>query len=388
MAELSIRPVRTRRELKRFVKAPFHLHRDRPQWVAPLIFERMEFLNREKNPYFEHAEAEYLLAEREGEPVGRITVQVDQRWDEYQGGSDAMFGFFETAEDPEVANALLDAAAEWARQRGRSRLLGPMDFTTNDEVGILIEGYERRPYVLEPWHPPHYKDLIEAHGFAKAMDVLMWHLELGSLKQGERFDPAIHAAAEKALREEGIVIRNMRKGEMADEVRRFMAVYNEAWGDNWGFVPITDAEAEFQAKNLKQILDEDWAYMAEKDGEVIGAALTLPDINQVMAKMGGRLLPFGWLRFLLGRRKIDRLRVLALGVKHAYHHSGVAAGLYLKHLETAHKPGAIEGGEMGWILETNGPMNRAMEGMGGEVVKKYRIYEKAIGRDDPGRGST
>jgi hypothetical protein len=303
---------------------------------------------------------------------------VDARWDEFQGGSDAMFGFFETAEDPEVAAALFDAARDWARGKGRERILGPMDFTTNDEVGILIEGFEKRPMILEPWHPPHYRALIEAEGLGKAMDVLMWELNFGDLKDGERFDPAIHAAAEKALREEGIEIRNMRKRDMANEVRRFMEVYNEAWGDNWGFVPVTDAEAEFQAKNLKQVIDEDWAYMAEKDGEVVGAALTLPDINQVMAKLNGRLLPLGWLRFLLGKSKIDRLRVLALGVKHAYHHTGVAAGLYLKHLETAQKPGAIEGGEMGWILETNKPMNRAMEGMGGKVVKRYRIFERAI----------
>lgn len=378
MAEVSIRPVQSKRELKRFVKVPFGLHREQPQWVAPLIFERMEFLNREKNPYFEHADVELFIAERDGQAVGRISAQIDHRWDEFQGGSDAMFGFFETANDPEVAAALLGVATEWARERGRSRILGPMDFTTNDEIGILIEGYERRPMILEPWHPPHYRDLIEGEGFEKAMDVQMWELQFGDLKEGERFDPSIHAAAEKALHEEGIVIRNLRKREMVDEVRRFTDVYNEAWGDNWGFVPITDAEVEFQAKNLKQVIDEDWAFMAEKDGEVIGAALTLPDINQVMAKLGGRLLPFGWLKFLLGKGKIDQLRVFALGVKHEYRHSGVAAGLYLKHLETAAQPGAIGGGEMGWILETNGPMNRAMEGMGGKVVKKYRLFEQRL----------
>jgi hypothetical protein len=378
VASVSIRPVRSKRELKRFVKVPFGLHRDQPQWVAPLIFERMEFLNPKKNPWFEHGEAEFLIAERGGEAVGRISAHIDHRWDTYQGGSDAMFGFFETANDPEVAAALLGAATEWARGKGRGRLLGPMDFTTNDEIGVLIDGFDRRPMILEPWHPPYYRELIEAEGFGKAMDVQMWELQFGDLKEGESFDPSIHAAAEKGLRDEGIVIRNMRKREMASEVRRFMDVYNEAWGDNWGFVPITDAEVEFQAKNLKQVIDEDWAYMAEKDGEVVGAALTLPDINQVLTRLNGRLLPFGWLRFLLGKGKVDQLRVLALGVKHDYRHSGVAAGLYLKHLETAAAPGKIEGGEMGWILETNGPMNRAMEGMGGKVVKKYRIFEKAL----------
>ncbi len=378
MAGVSIRAVKSKRDLKRFVKVPFRLHRDSARWVAPLIFERMEFLNREKNPYFEHAEAEFLLAERDGEAVGRITVQIDQRWDEFQGGSDAMFGFFESEDDPEVARALLDAAAGWARERGRERILGPMDFTTNDEIGILIEGYERRPMILEPWHPPHYKELIEGEGFGKAMDVLMWELQFGDLKEGKRFDPAIHAAAQRALEEEGIRIRNVRKSDLDEEFRKLMEVYNDAWGSNWGFVPITDAERVFQTKNLKPVLAEEWMMVAEKEGEVIGGAITLPDINQVLARMNGRLLPFGWLRFLLGRRRIDQLRVFALGVKHDYRHTGVAAGLYLRHLENAAVPGAISGGEMGWILETNGPMNRAMEGMGGRVVKRYRLYERSL----------
>jgi hypothetical protein len=383
MASVTIRPVRNRRQLKRFVKVPFRLHRESEQWVPPLVFERMQFLDRKKNPWFEHGEAEFFLAEREGKAVGRISAHLDHRWDEYQGGRDAMFGFFETAEDPEVTRALFDAATAWATERGRERILGPMDFTTNDEIGILIEGFERQPMILEPWHPPYYQRLIEAEGFAKAMDVLMWELRMGELKEGEKFDPSIHEAAEKALHDEGITIRNMRKSDMAGEVRRFMDVYNEAWGDNWGFVPITDAEVEFQAKNLKQVLDEEWTFMAEKNGEVVGAALTLPDINQVMAKLNGRLLPFGWAKFLLGKRKIDRLRVFALGVKHDYRHSGVAAGLYLEHIKMAALPDKIHWGEMGWILETNKPMNRAMEGMGGKIVKKYRLYERPLDGGDP-----
>ena len=378
MGSVTIRPVGSRRERKRFVKVPFQLHRDHPQWVAPLIFERMEFLNPSKNPWFDHAEAQLFVAERDGEPVGRISAQIDNRWDEFQGGNDALFGFFETVEDPEVARALFEAAREWSAARGRERMLGPMDFTTNDELGILIEGFERRPMILEPWHPPFYQRLIEAEGFEKAMDLLMWELQFGELKEGEAFDPSIHEAAKKALEDEGITIRNMRKRDMTAEVKRFMDVYNEAWGNNWGFVPITDAEVAYQAKHLKQVLDENWTYIAEKDGEAVGAALTLPDINQVMAKLNGRLLPFGWLKFLTGKPKIDQLRVFALGVKHDYRHTGVAAGLYLRHLEEAAKPGGIGGGEMGWILETNKPMNRAMEGMGGKVVKRYRLYERAL----------
>lgn len=377
MGTVNVRPVRGRRDLDAFIKLPFRLHPDTP-WVPPLIAERREFLDRDRNPFFAHAEAEYFLAEREGRVVGRITAQIDERWTQHNGGNDGMFGFFECERSPETAAALLDAAAAWLRERGRERVLGPMDFTTNDECGLLIDGYDLEPFVLEPWHPPYYRDLLEGLGMTKAMDLLMWKLELGHLRQGDRFHDLIHQAAEAAVSEHGVVVRHMRKRDLEAEVSRFMEVYNEAWDRNWGFVPISEEEVRFQAKNLKPILDENWAMIAERDGEVVGAALTLPDINQVLRRMNGRLLPLGWWRFLTGRRKIDRVRVFALGVKPAYQHLGVAAALYVEHVETAARV-RQKWGEMGWILEVNEAMNRAMEGMGGTVVKRYRLYERPLG---------
>jgi GNAT superfamily N-acetyltransferase len=373
---VSVRPVAGRRDLRRFIELPFRLRRDDPNWVPPLRFERRRFLDRSRNPYFEHAEAEYFLCERDGEVVGRITAQVDERWDEFQGGNDGMFGFVELENDPEVARALFDAATGWLRERGRERMLGPMDFTTSDEVGLLIEGYEEPSMILEPWHPPYYRDLIEGLGLTKTMDLQMWRLYFGELKEGDKFDAMIHAAAEHS-REQGVTVRQMRKRDLEAEVARFMGVYNEAWGRNWGFVPITEAEVRFQAQNLRPVLDENWAMIAEKDGEVIGAALTLPDVDQALAKMNGRLLPFGWWHFLRRRRYIDRLRVFALGVLPEYQHLGVAAALYQRHWEVAQDPGP-PGGHTGWMLETNEPMNRAMEGMGGTIVQRYRIYELAL----------
>jgi len=377
VSEVSIRPVRGKRDLNQFIELPYRLRAGEPRWVPPLRFERRQFLDRSKNPWFEHAEAELMLAERGGQVVGRISAHLDHRWDEYQGGKDGMFGFFEAEDDPEVVAALIDAARDWLRERGRERMLGPMDFTTNDECGILIEGYDEPSMILEPWHPPYYRERLEAVGLGKAMDLLMWTLWFGELKEGNEFHPMIHAAAEQS-REAGVVIRGMRKRDMEAEVTRFMDVYNEAWGHNWGFVPITEAEVAFQAKNLKPVLDEDWAMIAEKDGEVVGAALTLPDVEQALSRMNGRLFPFGWWHFLRRRKYIDRLRVFALGVKHDYQHVGVAAALYIRHMETAARPGQIKGGHMGWILETNEAMNRAMEGMGGRVVQRYRIYESAL----------
>ena len=373
---VEIRPVQGRSELTSFIKLPFELHGGTP-WVPPLISERRRFLDQAKNPYFQHADAEYFLAWRDGRPVGRITAQIDRRWDEFQGGNDGQFGFIDSEDDPQVFSALLDAAEGWVRDRGRERLIGPMDFTTNDECGLLIEGYDRRPMILEPWHPPHYREKLERAGYAKKMDLLMWYLRMGDLKEGLKFHPAIHEAADKVETEHGITVRNMRRRQLKSEIAKFMEVYNAAWEKNWGFVPITQDECDFQAKNLRPVLDPRWAFIAERGDEVIGAALTLPDINQVMPKLNGRLLPLGWLRFLLGKRKIDEVRVFALGVKPEHQHTGVAARFYIEHIE-ATDPDGVMAGEEGWILETNEPMNRAMEGMGGRVVKKYRLYEKAL----------
>ena len=375
---VTVRPVAGRRDLRSFIELPYRLRRDDPQWVPPLRFERRDFLNKRKNPYFEHAEAEYFLAERDGEVVGRITAQVDSRWDEFQGGNDGMFGFFETEDDPQVVGALVDAAAAWLRERGRGRMLGPMDFTTNDECGLLIDGFDEPSLILEPWHPPYYAEYLEAHGLNKAMDLFMWDLWLDTLKEGDQFHEFIEKAAKQARSEHGVVIRKVRKRDLDAEMGPFMEVYNEAWGTNWGFVPITEAEVKAQAKNLRPVLAEEWCMIAEREGEVIGAALTLPDINQVLARMGGRLFPFGWWHFLTGRRKIDRVRVFALGVKPQYQHMGVAAALYVEHRETATRM-PQKGGHTGWILEVNEAMNRAMEGMGGKISKRYRIYELALG---------
>jgi GNAT superfamily N-acetyltransferase len=378
VAEIEVKPVRSRGDLKRFIKLPWRIYRNAANWVPPLIMERKRHLDREKNPFFEHAEAEYFLAWRGGEPVGRITAQIDRRWDEYQGGSDGQFGFIEAEDDPEVFASLLETAESWVRERGRERLLGPMDFTTNDECGLMIEGYDLHPMILEPWHPPYYRERLEALGYGKKIDLLIWWLSLGELKQGDRFADAIHEVADKVESEHGITVRNIRKRDLDAEMHRFIEVYNSAWERNWGFVPVTEEEARFQAKNLKPVIDERWCFIAERDGEVLGAAFTLPDINQVMKKLNGRLLPLGWLKFLLGKRKIDRVRVFALGVKPEYQHTGIAARFYVRHIETAAETGS-PAGDQGWILETNEPMNRAMEGMGGKLVKRYRLYEKPVG---------
>ena len=371
---LEIRPVRRRRDLTRFIKLPFRLYRDEPNWVAPLIFERRQFLDRGRNPFFEHADAEYFLALRDGRVVGRISAQVDFRLHEFQSVKWGQFGFFECEDDPEAAAALLDSAEGWLTAYGCDRLVGPFDFTTNDECGVLIEGYERTPIILTPWSHRYYPALLESAGLTKAMDTLMWELRV----QGrDDVHPAIWEMAARVESEHGIVCRSFRKRNLEAEVARFMEVYNAAWEKNWGFVPLTDNEVRHYAKTLRPFLDENWAMVAEKDGETVGAALTLPDWNMVLRHMRGRLLPFGWLKALRHRKDIDRVRVFALGVKPAYQHPGVAARFYQMHFESAERT-PQKWGEMGWILESNTAMNRAMEGMGGRIVRRYRLFERPI----------
>ena len=374
---LDVRPVASKRDINTFIKLPWRLYRNEPLWVPPLLFERKRFFDRERNPFFKHAEAEYFLAWRDGRPVGRITAHIDRHFNEFQHHDWGMFGFFECEDDPEAAAALLSAAEQWLRARERDRMVGPMDFTTNDECGVLIDGYDLLPTILTNWQHRYYPKLLEGAGFAKAMDLYMWNLEVSDRT---RVHDAIWQVAREVESKHGIKVRSMRKKDMEAEIGRFLEVYNAAWERNWGFVPLTEQEVRAYAKDLKPILDENWAFIAEKgDGEIVGAALTLPDYNQVLIHMNGRLLPFGWAKALYWRRKVNRVRVFALGVKREWQHTGIAAKFYELHFDSAARTPQT-GGEMGWILETNKSMNRAMEGMGGRIVRTYRVYEKILER--------
>jgi GNAT superfamily N-acetyltransferase len=371
---VEVRPVASKRELKAFMRLPWRLYRNERNWVPPLLMDLRKRLDRKRNPFFEHAEAEYFLAWRDGRPVGRITAQIDRNFNEFQQHEWGMFGFFECENDPEAAAALLDAAENWLRQRGRDRMVGPMDFTTNDECGVLIDGYDQLPTILTNWQHPYYPGLIEGAGLTKAMDLYMWNLEVSDRT---RVHDAIWRVAAEVESKHGITVRPMRKRDLQAEINRFLEVYNAAWERNWGFVPLTEDEVRHYAKQLKPLLDENWAFVAEKDGETLGAALTLPDYNQVFLRMNGRLFPFGWAKFLYYKRKISRVRVFALGVKREWQHTGIAAKFYELHFDAAERT-PQSGGEMGWILESNKSMNRAMEGMGGRIVRTYRVYEKTL----------
>lgn len=376
---LEIRPVRSRRDLSRFIELPYRLHANEPRWIPPLRLERRLFLSRRQNPFFEYGEAEYLLAVRDGKVVGRMSSHLDRHFNEFQGNRWGMFGFFECENDPEAATALLRAGEDWLKGKGLDRAVGPMDFRMNDEAGILVEGYDRDPMIRQPWHPPYYRELLEAAGYAKVVDLYFWELYIGGR---DKVLPIVWELAAKVGPEHGITIRHMRRRDAKAEMRRFAKIFNEAWKDNWGYVPYSDRDISELAMDMRLFFFENWTWIAENaDGEPVAAAITVPDLNQMLKRMNGRLLPLGWLNYLRRRRIIDRVRVGFLGVLPSYQHTGVAAALYKEHFDMAGKTPQTWG-EMGWILETNEGMNRGMEGMGGERVKCYRMYERVFEGDE------
>jgi GNAT superfamily N-acetyltransferase len=371
---LEVKPVSSRGEVREFIELPFRLHANAAQWVPPLRLERRLFLSPRFNPFFKHGDARLFLARRDGRLVGRISAHIDHGFNDYHDNAWGMFGFVEVEEDQEALGALLEAAAGWLRERGRDRMVGPMDFQMNDEAGILIEGFDRAPFVKQPWHPPYYQRLCEAAGLEKAMDLWMWDLYVE--QRGEVL-PVLEELARKLEPEHGIRIRKMRRMRLRRELDAFAEVYNAAWNRNWGFVPYSEDDLDHYAQELHLVFDKNWFMVAEKDGETVGMAITVPDINQVLRRMNGRILPFGWWHFLRRRRIMDRVRVGFLGVKPEYQHTGVAAGLYMEHFDMAVRT-PQKWGELGWMLETNDAINKGMEAMGAKIVKRYRVYERVL----------
>src|SRR5664280_1839343 len=259
-------------DLRRFVDLPYRLHANHPMWVPPLKVERYLFLSRKMNAFFTHGEGEYFLAWRDGRVVGRGTAQINRAFNEQQEKNWGWFGFVEFEEDSEVLVALLDAAAGWLRARGCDRMVGPADFAMNNESGILIEGFDIKPMIVQPWHPPYYQRLIEEAGMSKAMDLLMWNLEV---EDRAKVLPVIFELAEKVQSDHGITVRHMRRSKLRKELDSFAEVYNSAWANNWDFVPYSKKDLDALAQEMHLVFDKHWAFIAERldTGEVVGICL-------------------------------------------------------------------------------------------------------------------
>jgi GNAT superfamily N-acetyltransferase len=374
---LRVRAARDRRDLKRFVDLPYRLHARDPLWVPPLRRDVELLLSREKNPFFEHAEAEYFLAERDGEVVGRIAAISNHLHNETHGDRVGFFGFFETIDDQAVADRLLEAAAEWCRAKGHDVLRGPASFSVNDECGLLVDGFDTPPALMMPHNPRYYVTLLERAGFAKAKDL--WVYEGG---REDRYVPVPERLArgtELIRQRMGITIRPLDMKDFEGEVERIKELYNAAWEKNWGFVPMTEHEIDHLAEQFKPVVIPELVPMAVKDGKLIGFGITLPDLNVVFRpNRSGRMFPMILkLLWVLKTRKIRRARILLLGVLPEYRGKGVDAMLY-HWIWTKSGERGIYWGEAGWILEDNPAMNAGLEKMTFKVYKTYRLYDRPI----------
>jgi GNAT superfamily N-acetyltransferase len=365
-------------DLRAFVNLPYRLHQG-TNWIPPLKLERYAYLHRRLNPFFRHGEAEYFLARRDGRVVGRITAHIDLELSAYHDNRWGLFGFIEFEDDQEIVDALLAAAEAWLRGRGRDRMLGPIDFTMNDECGVLLDGQELEPMIREPWHPTYYGQRLAQAGLQKAMDLFFWDLDISDREQN--MSPRLPRIAARAKEKYDIKIRPMSFWRFRKELDEFARVYNAAWSGNWGFRPFNKHDLNDLAISYRLVYDPNWFMIAEDaQGETIAMAITIPDINQVYKKMKGRLLPFGWYYYLRRKQYMTRVRIGFLGVMPENEHTGVGAALYLEHFDTASRTRIVRG-EAGWILETNHGMNRSLEVMGGRLAKTCRIYERLLDAD-------
>jgi GNAT superfamily N-acetyltransferase len=364
-------PVTPGRDLGRFIRLPFRLYRDDPRWVAPIPSDERARLTPGRNPYFEHARAEYFLARSDGRDVGRIAASVDENYDRAHQERQATFGFFE-AESAEAARALLSRAEEWARANGAQVLRGPMSFTTNDEVGLLLQGFESRPALLMPYNPPSYRGWIEASGFAKAKDL--YAFRIGVMPH----TPEPYArVADKVRKRYSATVRPVDLSRFAEELGRVKEIYNAAWQENWGFVPMTDHEIDHMAKQLKPALNPKLLIFVEVEGKPIAFALVLPDVNVALRPIRGRLFPFGLLRLLWTLPRIREGRLMALGIRSEYRRRGVDA-LLMDALVAGANAAGLREVEIGWTLEDNHLVNRNIEQMTGVHSKTYRVFEKRL----------
>jgi len=371
---IEVKPVATKSDLEAFIEFPFRLYRNDPYWVPPLKSERRAFFDPRRNPFYEHADIQLFRAVRDGETVGTIAGIINHNHNAFHNEKTGFFGIFEVIEDYSVAEALLATARDWVRAKGMTILRGPMNFSTNEECGLLVDGFDSSPMVFMTYNPRYYVDFIERFGFTKAMDLWAYSILRAGLQTADDVSPKLSRVVKKVRERINVTIRTVDMPHFDQELAMVKKLYNSAWSKNWGFVPMTEAEIDHLAQGIKRFLDPDLALVAEVDGKPVGFALTLPDINQALMRVRGRLFPLGWLYYLLDRRKINACRIFALGVVEEYRGRGIDALLYYETARAALKKGYIRG-EMSWILENNDMMNRAIRMMGGQVYKTYRVYD-------------
>jgi len=368
---VKVKPVANSRDKSEFIRFPYKLLKRWKTWVPPLISDVKDTLDFVHNPFYQHARIQLFNAYYDGKIVGRIAGIVDENYIKTQNRAVGLFGFFECVKDRAVSAALFNTASQWLREEGMVHMVGPTNPSLNDELGVLIDAFDIPPAVKMVWNPPYYPALYEAAGFKKAMDVYAYDLAK------EHMSERLIRMGEKIMKRTKVTFRNPDMKRFDEEIKIFRELYNRAWSENWGFVPWTEAEFEHVAKTLKMVIDPKVVYVAELNSKPVGFSMALPDLNFALKHLRGRLFPFGILKLLWYSRKIDRLRVVILGVDKKYRNQGIDTALYyINWKEGTSKK--YKSGEASWILESNTAMIRAAEMMGGKRYKTYRIYERSL----------
>lgn len=360
------------RDTKAFLTLPKRVYEGDPNWIPPLMMERKEFLNPRKNPFFQHAKVQLFLAQREGEAVGRLAAIINDAHNDYHKEQAGFFGLFECLPgEDQAASALFQAAETWLRERGAAFMRGPVSLSTNElDCGLLVEGFDHPPVFQSSYNPPGYQTYIRAQGLEPCKDLLAYE---------KRYDPPlperIGNMIERLRARRNVTIRTLNRRDFTADVRRITDIYNEAWSANWGFVPISGAEAEHMAKSLKLAIIPELALIAEVDGEPVGCFVAIPDLNPALKRLHGRLTPWGLVSFLYHRHRTGTIRVAMMGVKTRYRRLGIDLLLLDRVWAFAPQKG-VRRAELAWILEDNDLMTRAIEEIGGTPNKRYRLYQK------------
>jgi len=372
---LRIIPVRTKKEMAQFIHLPWTLYADDPAWIPPLVLERKQHLS-SHNPFFAHAEAQFWMAFRNNRPVGRISAQINHLHQDRYNDATGFFGFLEAEDNPDCFQALFEVAEGWLRQRGITSIRGPFNLSINDECGLLVEGFSSPPQIMMGHALPYYAARVEDCGYSKVMDLLAYHIPADF--QPPPFLPALFKKYEGQVR-----LRPLNKTGFKEDIRIIRDIFEDAWSENWGFVPFTDAEFLELGKNLKLLVDDDLVRIAEVDGEPAAMMVVFPNINEAIADLNGRLLPLGWLK-LLWRIKVSfpsTIRVPLMGVRKKFQKSRLGAALALMMITELQIPSLkrkVREAEMSWILEDNVGMRKIIESIGGEAYKRYRIFQKDL----------
>ncbi len=367
--------VSTKKELKQFALLPHKLYRGDVNWIPPLTADILDQFNPKKNPYFDHSEVQPFLAVKNGKIVGRVTAHTNTEYNKFHNESIGFFGFYESINDQEVTNSLMDAVEVWLKDKGCDTSRGPMNFSTNDEVGFLLEGYNTPPYVMMTHTKEYYHELFAAHQYKKSMDLLAYQVEV--CKPPER----LTKLTEKLEKRGNFTIRCLSKNkkQRRKDIETVFRIYTKAWERNWGYVPMTPKEFDHIVDAILPIAMPDFVFIAEVDGEPAGFSLTLPDYNFVLKKMNGKINPLTIAKALYYKNKIPRLRVITMGVIKEFQSRGIDTVFYQKSYQKAYDyfP-RFKTAEFSWVLETNTMMNRVAKSIGGKVHKRYRIYDKKI----------